>query len=734
MNNIQKNFKKKSQLRRASPGVVKGPGGPVDDMVGPVMLSSDEYVLPADTTAAVGTDNLDALVDATHVPAELQRELEMDVDMGKKNMRIALRGLADGTRDATMGASDDSYVLMEAQRQLRDTDSIDLSNPKILDLYERGLVDQPARGSELFGTADQMEQYNALKRRGVVGGMADGRSPGSDSGFFSSLRNIFGSSDEQIQPQEPVRTTPYLGTGLLNRAVQGLQNRNSQIQQQLDMINKEYRGMADGGSPLRMVYAADGFPPRMGPNMPIEDEIARNAAKDVAARRAADAAAEQARRSATSAANRAATGGTAATAAGGPSTLRKVLGVGGKVLAPAALALEPTDTATDEQMDQLARQYAEKNGTFFGGKRPEQIESVTRVPAVSPQPRVEGPSVGRQPGAAAVPGTFSTYSASQVLRNMPVSEPRTEDLYASRTQDINALFDARMREIASSPLRTKRDVYKMQELSELEQARAEALRQEADRMATLRGQDVDVAKARLAAVGKGDETAAQRRTATRGVLKDVLGDEGYAWWERSKRETFDPSTVERINSLSPEDQSTFALNMEGLASGNFEQVGGGVGPASTVGGVLGFLSGGKGKLGSAGAALDKVLARAPGPLKTIGKMGAFEKIFGKLGSTVLGAFGGGYVAGEADNRALGNSVALPMIDPQSGDLVTRDVSYRELVSMTFPQLYNYLTGADYAIAGNRAGELAPYQVPSDTQQRERLRQLGADIQYMGPRM
>lgn len=72
MNNIQKSFKKKSELRcmadggEAPDGDIKGPGGPTDDKVGPVMLSDGEYVLPADTVKAIGKDKLDAIREATH--------------------------------------------------------------------------------------------------------------------------------------------------------------------------------------------------------------------------------------------------------------------------------------------------------------------------------------------------------------------------------------------------------------------------------------------------------------------------------------------------------------------------------------------------------------------------------------------------------------------------------------------------------------------------------------------
>lgn len=53
-----------SQLKDG--GRVKGPGGPTDDKVGPVMLSDEEYVLPGDTADAIGRDKLDKIRLATH--------------------------------------------------------------------------------------------------------------------------------------------------------------------------------------------------------------------------------------------------------------------------------------------------------------------------------------------------------------------------------------------------------------------------------------------------------------------------------------------------------------------------------------------------------------------------------------------------------------------------------------------------------------------------------------------
>lgn len=67
-------------------GRVQGPGGPTDDEVGPVMLSDEEYVLPADTVRAIGRDKLDELRLQTH-------EFK---DQGKESRLRKAVGLKDG--------------------------------------------------------------------------------------------------------------------------------------------------------------------------------------------------------------------------------------------------------------------------------------------------------------------------------------------------------------------------------------------------------------------------------------------------------------------------------------------------------------------------------------------------------------------------------------------------------------------------------------------------------------
>lgn len=75
-----------AMLALANGGKVKGKGGPTDDEVGPVLLSDEEYVIPADTADAIGRDKLDALRLATH-------------DFKDPEKESALRKSAVGLRD-----------------------------------------------------------------------------------------------------------------------------------------------------------------------------------------------------------------------------------------------------------------------------------------------------------------------------------------------------------------------------------------------------------------------------------------------------------------------------------------------------------------------------------------------------------------------------------------------------------------------------------------------------------
>lgn len=81
-------------------GRVQGPGGPTDDEVGPVMLSDEEYVLPADTVRAIGRDKLDELRLQTHEFADRGKESRLRKVVGLKDGGGAWTVDSDGNVDA----------------------------------------------------------------------------------------------------------------------------------------------------------------------------------------------------------------------------------------------------------------------------------------------------------------------------------------------------------------------------------------------------------------------------------------------------------------------------------------------------------------------------------------------------------------------------------------------------------------------------------------------------------
>lgn len=92
-------------------GHVKGPGTGVSDDVGPVMLSDNEYVLPADTADAVGRDKLDALRLQTHDFQDPEKKEEVRRGLRGKDGMLGLWGggtvaeAAENARKAALGNS-----------------------------------------------------------------------------------------------------------------------------------------------------------------------------------------------------------------------------------------------------------------------------------------------------------------------------------------------------------------------------------------------------------------------------------------------------------------------------------------------------------------------------------------------------------------------------------------------------------------------------------------------------
>jgi hypothetical protein len=90
-------------------GRVVGPGTGISDSV-PARYSNGEYVLPADTAAAIGHENLDAIKDATHTPAAEQQAYSLRSQggqdgQGQNGIRRGSEGRHEG-RSASLGGVD----------------------------------------------------------------------------------------------------------------------------------------------------------------------------------------------------------------------------------------------------------------------------------------------------------------------------------------------------------------------------------------------------------------------------------------------------------------------------------------------------------------------------------------------------------------------------------------------------------------------------------------------------
>lgn len=81
---------KKSRKNLSGGGLVRGRGGPRSDSV-PAWVSPNEFVLPADTTAAMGLPRLNAMVAATHRPARLADGGLPDMNSYGNDMSLANR-------------------------------------------------------------------------------------------------------------------------------------------------------------------------------------------------------------------------------------------------------------------------------------------------------------------------------------------------------------------------------------------------------------------------------------------------------------------------------------------------------------------------------------------------------------------------------------------------------------------------------------------------------------------
>lgn len=134
-------------------GMVHGKGGPVDDKV-PAKLSPGESVLPADTTAAIGPHNVQAMIDETHTPAHLQRQGVPPG--GRQGLRHFANGVAglDVTEspftesDARMFGRTPAGTVPGAQPQVP---GMEVSESPMARAQERGFIRDPGPGNPNVG-------------------------------------------------------------------------------------------------------------------------------------------------------------------------------------------------------------------------------------------------------------------------------------------------------------------------------------------------------------------------------------------------------------------------------------------------------------------------------------------------------------------------------------------------------------------------------------------------------
>lgn len=205
------------QRREAAAGLrdggrVVGPGTGISDSV-PARYSNGEYVLPTDTAQAIGYDKLDAIKDATHTPAAVQRRLRDGAEYGQKSTqrdgevsgRSALRQGTSLRGDAEVGervggGSDRSAVYRERPRgTLRLADGgipgIDvLERPWNGALDSRTFAQQPGPGNPNIGPSGspQAQAFQQARAPQPVAPSTPTAQPAAQTGRLRSAVNATG--------------------------------------------------------------------------------------------------------------------------------------------------------------------------------------------------------------------------------------------------------------------------------------------------------------------------------------------------------------------------------------------------------------------------------------------------------------------------------------------------------------------------------------------------------------
>lgn len=263
-------------FRFADGGRVTGKGGRTDDKVGPVMLSDEEYVLPADTADAIGRDVLDQLRLHTHDFKDDRKESALRKQHGtadhladggspdwlEKGKALGQRALAGAQQYGNQAIDYAKSKLPGLQQQAADYGRQGLAygkqvgaraadfartnlNPDALRKHA-ATVQQAATetGAQL---KDQFERaaYNPAERRQMA--MDRVRAELGDRPVGSGLVNPQYRTPQTAAPAAPVTPQPVQpkGPGVLSRAGSSLRSAVN------SPLNKVSTGLAVGTSALQ---------------------------------------------------------------------------------------------------------------------------------------------------------------------------------------------------------------------------------------------------------------------------------------------------------------------------------------------------------------------------------------------------------------------------------------------------------------------------------------------------
>lgn len=181
-------------------GKINGPGGPTDDKAGTFALSPGEYVLPADTTAAIGIGKLDALRNATHE----------FVDESK-------RGMANGGTEEEkrrMVKAGGSEIVQGMRPETRNNVELAKLQKPVMQSVGEGIGEMGGAAARGIGTAARKLEDTRKATLSVANNL-----PGAVAAPIATAASGFGAAVRTGYTGQPQTGTEYVGKPLFGDAV-----------------------------------------------------------------------------------------------------------------------------------------------------------------------------------------------------------------------------------------------------------------------------------------------------------------------------------------------------------------------------------------------------------------------------------------------------------------------------------------------------------------------------------